>query len=143
MHDHIRSASAWDPRGGSPEPGPGYHDFDSYERRDICAAFQNSREAEDRTDSDRYACLPIAVQGSGTRGATRRMPLRTVHNRSAIAWNIPPALSMSAHAMLASGSTHDFTAVATWRNLAATLASSGTADPAIERCTMPRPSNAA
>src|SRR5712672_59268 len=134
MHDRIRSASAWDPRGGSPEPGPGYHDFDSCERRDICAAFQNSRETEDRTDSDRYACLPIirapaddgrsrprlkiAVQGSGIRGAARRIPLRveplslghqevaelpeeaevceaatgghiTVHNRSAIAWNIP------------------------------------------------------
>ena len=94
----------------------------------------------------------MAVQGPGTWGAARRIPLRverplslghqevaefleeaqgckpvtgghiTVHNRSAIAWNIAPAVSISTYAILASGSTHDFTAVATWRSLAATLA---------------------
>jgi predicted Zn finger-like uncharacterized protein len=66
-----------------------------------------------------------------------------VHPWSASAWNILPAVSMSAYAMLASGSAHDRIAVATWRSLVATLASSRTAAPAIERCTAPRPSNAA
>src|SRR5579859_3232501 len=77
-----------------------------------------------------------------TGGAHERRRV-TVHDLAAIAWNIPAAASMFACAILASGSMHDFTAAATWRSLAATLASSGTAAPAVQRCTMPRPSNAA